>query len=108
MVSFTNCEPHASVLCKLSEFSIGFSKHITINGNRVLEMAALRYYLMNGELDSFIRRSLKKWAVRQEAPEDGFTRLLQQVCLILYGKTNQRQLSANDNGRGNGKINNNK
>ncbi len=71
-------------------------------------MAALRYYLMNGEVDSFIRRSLKKWAARQEAPEDGFTRLLQQVCLILYAKANQRQLSANDNGGGNGKISNNK
>ena len=89
-------------------FRIGFSKLITINENRVLEMAALRYYLMNGEVDSFIRRSLKKWAARQEAPEDGFTRLLQQVCLILYAKANQRQLSANDNGRGNGKISKNK
>jgi hypothetical protein len=87
-------------------FRIGFSKHITINGNRVLEMAALRYYLMNGELDSFIRRSLKKWAARQEAPEDGFTRLLQQVCLILGAKANQRHLRVIDNGRGNGKISN--
>jgi hypothetical protein len=71
-------------------------------------MAALRYYLMNGELDSFIRCSLKKWAARQEAPEDGITRLLQQVCLILCAKANQMQLSANDHGRGNGKINKNK
>jgi len=71
-------------------------------------MAALRYYLMNGELDSFIRRSLKKWAAKQEAPEDGFTRLLQQGCLILCAKANQRQLSVNDNSRGNGKISNNK
>jgi len=70
-------------------------------------MAALRYYLMNGELDSFIRRSLKKWAVRQEAPEDGFTRILQQVCLILCAQANQRQLSANHNSRGKGKISKN-
>lgn len=69
-------------------------------------MAALRYYLMNGELDSFIQRSLKKWAARQEAPEDGFTRLLQQVCLILGAKANQRHLRVIDNGRGNGKISN--
>jgi len=70
-------------------------------------MAALRYYLMNGELDSFIRRSFKKkWAARQEAPEDGSTRLLQQVSLILYAKANQRQLSANDTSRGKGKISN--
>ena len=71
-------------------------------------MAALRYYLMNGEFDSFIRRSLKKWAAMQEVPEDGFARLLQQVCLILCAQTNQGQLSAIDNGRGNGKINKNK
>ena len=71
-------------------------------------MVALRYYLMNGEFDSFIRRSLKKWAAMQEVPEDGFARLLQQVCLILCAKANQRQLSANDKGRGNGEINNNK
>jgi len=71
-------------------------------------MAALRYYLMNGEIDSFIRRSLKKWAAMQEVPEDGFARLLQQVCLILCAKANQGQLSANDNCRGNGKISKNK
>ena len=69
-------------------------------------MAALRYYLMKGELDSFIRRSLKKWAARQEAPEDGFTRLLQQVCLILGAKAIQRHLRVIDNGRGNGKNSN--
>jgi hypothetical protein len=89
-------------------FRIGFSKLITINENRVLEMAALRYYLMNGEVDSFIRCSLKKWAARQDAPEDGFIRLLQQVCLILCAKANHRQLSVNNNGRGNGKISKNK
>ena len=89
-------------------FRIGFSKHITINGNRILEMAALRYYLMNGEFDSFIRRSLKKWAAMQEVPEDGFARLLQQVCLNLCAQANQGKLSANDNGRGNGKTCNNK
>ena len=89
-------------------FRIGFSKLIIINGNRVIEMPALRYYLMNGEMDSFIRRSLKKWAARQDAPEDGFIRLLQQVCLILCAKANHRQLSANNNGRGNGKISKNK
>jgi hypothetical protein len=87
-------------------FLIGFSKHITINGNCILELAALRYYLMKGEFDSFIRRSLKKWAAMQEVPEDGFARLLQQVCLILCAKANQGQLSANDNCRGNGKISN--
>ena len=69
-------------------------------------MAALRYFLMNGKLDSFIRRNLKKWAAMQEAPEDGFSRLLQQVCLILCAKANQRQLSANDTSRGKGKISN--
>ena len=69
-------------------------------------MAALRNYLMNREMDSFIQRNLKKWAAKQEAPEDGFIRLLQQVCLILCAKANQRQLSANDNSRGNGKIGN--
>ena len=71
-------------------------------------MAALRYYLMNGEFDSFIRRSLKKWAAMQEVPEDGFARLLQQVCLILCAKTDQGQLSANDTGRGNGNISKNR
>jgi hypothetical protein len=87
-------------------FRIGFSKLIIIKGNRVIEMAAFRYYLMKGEMDSFIRCSLKKWAAKQEAPEDGFIRLLQQVCLILFAKANQRQLSANDTSRGKGKISN--